>query len=789
MIGQTISHYRIVEKLGGGGMGVVYKAEDIKLHRFVALKFLPDDIAKEPQALARFQREAQAASALNHPNICTIYEIDEADGQHFIAMELLEGQTLQQRIAGRPLDSETLFELAMQIASALEAAHGKGIVHRDIKPANIFVTSLGQAKVLDFGLAKLAPAGSGAPDELTLSADRNLTTPGQALGTVAYMSPEQVAGKEPDARTDLFSFGAVLYEMATGRQAFSGNTSGVIFHSILEKNPASASRVNPELPVKLEEIIGKALEKDREVRYQHAADIRADLKRLKRDLTSGTTAVNVLVAAVPWWRKRAAVTAFAVLLLVVLGIAGARYGWMSRNQAVGSVAVLPFTGSGSDPGTDFLQEGISEGITDALSQMPNLKVMASSTVFRYKGKGNDPQHAGRDLKVDAVLTGRMVRTGDTLAVNAELVNVADGTQVWGARYSTNLADAPNLQQEIVRDVSDKLRLRLNGEQHQRLERRPTEDPEAYQFYVQGRHEMDKVSDAGWKKAAEFFQRAIDKDPSYAAAYAGQAAAYAILGSVSDLPSKEAYQKARAAANRAIALDNGLADAHASLGFVDFFTWEFGAAERELRRAIELNPNLATAHVYYSTYLNSLGRFSEQEKELDRAQELDPLSLQVMLHSGQLFYFRRQYDQAIAQFQKILEIDSNYALAYFFMSEAHFTKGEYAAGVQEGGQYFIASGYPAVAVAFKQAYAKSGYRGALQNRISRQSDSGTLEFYFPWQVATDYARLGDKEKAFVWLEKCYAERAGLQFLKIEPALESLHSDPRFTDLVRRVGFPQ
>jgi tetratricopeptide (TPR) repeat protein len=415
--------------------------------------------------------------------------------------------------------------------------------------------------------------------------------------------------------------------------------------------------------------------------------------------------------------------------------------------------------------------------------------MASSSVFRYKGKENDPQQAGRDLRVDAILTGRMVQSGDTLAVNAELVNVTDGSQIWGERYSEKLANVSALQQEIVRDVSDKLSLRLSGEQHQRLERRPTEDPEAYQFYTQGRHEMDKFTDAGWKKALEFFQRAIGKDPSYAAAYAGLADAYGILGSVSDLPSREAYEKARAAADRAIALDDGLADAHASLGYVDWFTWEFGAADRELRRALELNPNLAIARLYYSRYLESLGRFSEAENELGRAQELDPLSLQVMYDAGQPFYYRRQYDNAIAQWHKVLEIDPNYATAHLDMSDAYFAKGEYAAAVQEGSQYFITSGYPAVAAEFKQAYAKSGYRGALQNRISRQSDPGTLEFYFPWQVALDHTRLGDKEKAFAWLEKCYAERTGLMvFLRVEPAIENLHSDPRFADLVCRVGFP-
>jgi serine/threonine protein kinase/tetratricopeptide (TPR) repeat protein len=791
MLGQSISHYRILRKLGGGGMGVVYEAEDTKLGRHVALKFLPEEVARDHSALERFQREARATSALNHPNICTIFEIDEADGHLFIAMELLEGQILRQKIMGKPLDVDTVLDLGIQIASALEAAHNKGIVHRDIKPGNIFVTNLEQAKVLDFGLAKLerTAAPDADPAGATLTAEEQLTTPGVAVGTVAYMSPEQVAGKDLDARTDLFSFGAVLYEMATGRQAFSGKTSGIIFHSILDKNPLPASRLNPELPQRLEEVIAKALEKDREVRYQHAADIRADLKRLKRDTSSGTVSAPVVRQAVPWWREKRTWIASAAVLLLLIGVLVTRYSFRTQRHTIGSVAVLPFSGLSADPNAEFLQDGITYGIIDTLSRNPNLRVMSSSSVLSYKGRESDPQKAGKDLRVDAVLIGRIAQRGDLFFINAELVDVADNSQIWGEQYREKLADIAALQQEIVRDISDRLRLKLSGAEKERLAKRPTVNPEAYELYLRGRHEMYKWTNAGWKKSVEYFQQATDKDPNYAAAYAGLADGYALLGNAVYLPGRDAFQKAEAAANHAIALDESLGEAHLALALVCWSTYKFDVAEREFRRAIELSPNLSLAHQRYSAYLVSVRRFTEGLSEERRALELDPLNLHASNRLGEIFLFQGDYDKAIEQWRKTLEVDPAHAEALYYLSSGYELKKQYDEAMKYLGQALTSDGHADIVAENERVYVTSGWKGLLRKRIERASDPANKELYDPYGVADAYAELGDKDKAFRWLDRCYAEQVPMSFLMVEPDLENLRSDPRYTDLVHRIGFPQ
>ena len=718
--GTQLGRYEIRTLLGAGGMGEVYLAQDTSLNRKVALKVLPAEVASNEDRMRRFKQEATSAASLNHPSIAHIYEIGAAEGLNFIAMEYIEGTTLRAKIHHEPEELSKLLRVLQHVAEGLAKAHDTGIVHRDLKPDNIMITTDGHAKVLDFGLAKLiepqTSSGSISSEEPTILQH---STPGLILGTMGYMSPEQAQGKtkEIDHRSDIFSFGCILFEAITGKKAFAGKDQIETLNKIIREPAPPLTAFNPDAPPDLQRIVRRCLAKDADERYQDIKDVAIELKEVRRAMqeaspdttvppgssgsreartmwdsettrvqsrppvttgpeSSPSTRVSSAEFIITGLRRHKIATAISALLIVVIAVAfvfGIRsyLHAASTEVAVESIAVIPFVNQSKDPNSEWISDGLTESIINNLTQLPNLKVVARSSVFRYKGREGDPLAIGKELGVRAVLTGRLMQRGDSMVISAELTDIRDNKQLWGEQYEKQLADMLSVQREIAREITNNLRPTLSGVEQSRMDKQYTANPEAYQLYLKGRFYWNKRTPADFRKAIGFFEQAIQKDPSYALAYSGLADTYALLSAYTNEPPKELMPKAKEAALKALALDDKLAEAHASLGqIVEYYDYDFVTSRKEYNRALELNPNYATGHQWLAEHFASLGRFDEAMAAMRRALELDPLSVIINRVYADILVDARRFDEAIQQYHKTLELDPHFGNLYFFLARAY-----------------------------------------------------------------------------------------------------------------------
>lgn len=836
-----IDRYEIRSLLGAGGMGEVYLAQDTSLNRRVALKVLPPEVASNHDRMRRFKQEATAAASLNHPSIAHIYEIGEFNGLNFIAMEYVQGATLRTKIYDDGEELPKLLRALQHVAEGLAKAHDAGIVHRDLKPDNVMITSDGHGKILDFGLAKLMEKSVDS-DSTSISTEDPTrlqhSTPGVILGTAGYMSPEQAQGKtkEIDHRADIFSFGCILFEAVTRRRAFSGTDTIDTLNKIIREPAPSVSQFNPTAPADLQRIVRRCLAKDPNERYQNIKDVAIELKDIRRELQESATETpsssSSSEAKTPWNSEATVVrnpsadattatqsspstrassaefivteikrhkfaTALVIAVVLVIGAAVAfaiRSYWHagSTEVAVESIAVIPFVNQNHDAGADWISDGLTESIINNLTQLPNLKVIARSSVFRYKGRADDPLAIGKELGVRAVLVGRLMQRDDTMLISTELVDVRDNKQLWGEQYERKLADMLSVQREIAREITNNLRPTLSGVDRSRMDKQYTTIPEAYELYLKGRFHWNRRTPADFEKSIRYFQQAIEKDSNYALAYSGLADAYTLLTVYSDEPPHELMPKAKNAALKALELDDKLAEAHASYGqIVVYYDYELTMAEQQYRRAIELNPNYATAHQWLAEHLAAIKRFDEAIAEIQRALQLDPLSVIMNRIYADILIDARRYDEAIEQYKKTIELDPNFVTAQYFLGRAYEAKGMHDQAVAQFDKAGRLSGVPAeVLTEVNQAYAKFGWNAYLQATLSQFMKQPKGQEFPPFVIATYYARLGQKEETIAWLQRGYEERDfRMTLISVSFEFDSVRSDPRFVALVQKIGLPQ
>ncbi len=836
--GASLSHYRIVSKLGAGGMGEVYLAQDTKLDRKVALKILPADLAANQDRMRRFTQEAKSAAALNHPNIATIHEIGESDGVNFIAMEFIDGATLREKIHQDQTDLRKLLRYLQHVAEGLAKAHAAGIVHRDLKPDNIMITRDGHAKILDFGLAKLVeqrPMSGRDSSEVATAVMPQHSSPGTVMGTVGYMSPEQAQGKtkDIDQRSDIFSFGCILFEAATRKKPFEGESVIKSLHMVVYEPAPPIADFNPSAPSELQRIVRRCLAKDPDERYQSIKEVAIELKELRRELegagidttvppparseTTRPTAADprrsessgpafsspssslqtpassaeYIVTGI----KQHKIFAVIVVLVLVAGSIGLGLFWRARNSTaegtINSIAVMPFVNASGNSDVEYLSDGITESLINSLSQLPNLSVKGRSTVFRYRGKDITPQQIGSELSVQAILNGRVVQRGEQLTLSLDLVNARTGDQIWGQQYIRKASDIVSLQAQIANEISQKLRTDISGEDRQKLIKGSTANPEAYQLYLKGNYFAARYTKDGLQKGIEYFNQAIALDPNYALAYNGLAYYY-IVANEWYLAPREAMPKAKEAAKKALAIDETLAVAHASLAVVlDWHDWDWVTAEPEYKRALELDPNDPRSHQFYSWFLAEHGRVEEAIAEAKRAQQLDPISPEQGIYLGQVLLFLRHYDEAIEALRKTAELDQTFWLSHNFLGRAYEQKGRLPEAIAEFQRAIQLE--PAAAEnrsMLGHAYAVSGNKVQALKMVDDLKELSKTSYVPPYNIAIVYAGLGEKDQAFAWLDRAFSERSGyLTWLTTDPQLDVLRSDPRFADLVRRVGLPQ